>query len=197
MIKIGIAGGIGSGKSTLCRLFADQKGIAHYDSDSRAQSLMRGDLREEIIARFGGESFVGCELNRAFIAKTVFNDQQALAELNAIVHPAVIKDFEMWTQQQMGDYVIIESAILFESGLDKCVDFTVVVLSPKELRLERVCERDGADKDDVLKRMAAQMDDDQMHSRADYCVVNIFDEDLASSVVKLDIVFRGKAATNG
>ena len=190
MMKVGITGGIGSGKSTVCRLFA-QKGIAVYDSDAAAKRLMQEDgaLRRQLAGRFGEGTFRNGVLDRAYLAGIVFADPQALADLNALVHPVVMRDFDAWAARQEGSYVILESAILFEAGLEGCVDKTVAVLAPRELRIERTCRRDGCGADQVVRRIAAQLDDDALSARADYVVVNIFEEDLEPAVVKLDRLF--------
>ena len=190
MMKVGITGGIGSGKSTVCRLFA-QKGIAVYDSDAAAKRLMQEDgaLRRQLAGRFGEGTFRDGVLDRAYLAGIVFADPQALANLNALVHPVVMRDFDAWAARQEGSYVILESAILFEAGLEGCVDKTVAVLAPRELRIERTCRRDGCGADQVVRRIAAQLDDDALSARADYVVVNIFEEDLEPAVVKLDRIF--------
>lgn len=190
MMKVGITGGMGSGKSTVCRLFA-QKGIAVYDSDAAAKRLMQEDgaLRRQLSGRFGEGTFRNGVLDRAYLAGIVFADPQALADLNALVHPVVMRDFDAWAARQEGSYVILESAILFEAGLEGCVDKTVAVLAPRELRIERTCRRDGCGADQVVRRIAAQLDDDALSARADYVVVNIFEEDLEPAVVKLDRIF--------
>ena len=190
MMKVGITGGIGSGKSTVCRLFA-QKGIAVYDSDAAAKRLMQEDgaLRRQLAGRFGEGTFRNGVLDRAYLAGIVFADPQALADLNALVHPVVMRDFDAWAARQEGSYVILESAILFEAGLEGCVDKTVAVLAPRELRIERTCRRDGCGADQVVRRIAAQLDDDALSARADYVVGNIFEEDLEPAVVKLDRIF--------
>ena len=123
MMKVGVTGGIGSGKSTVCRLFA-QKGIALYDSDAAAKRLMQEDgaLRRQLAGRFGEGTFRDGQLDRAYLAGIVFADPQALADLNALVHPVVMRDFDAWAARQEGSYVILESAILFEAGLEGSVD---------------------------------------------------------------------------
>ena len=117
MMKVGITGGIGSGKSTVCRLFA-RLGVAVYDSDAGAKRLMTEDaeLRRRITDRFGAEAYADGTLNRTYLAGRVFSEAQALADLNAIVHPAVRADFAAWAERQEGDYVILESALLFDAG---------------------------------------------------------------------------------
>ena len=190
MMKVGVTGGIGSGKSTVCRLFA-QKGIAVYDSDAAAKRLMQEDgaLRRQLAGRFGEGTFRDGQLDRAYLAGIVFADPQALADLNALVHPVVMRDFDAWAARQEGSYVILESAILFEAGLEGSVDKTVAVIATHELRIERTCRRDGCGADQVVRRIAAQLDDDALSARADYVVVNIFEEDLEPAVVKLDRIF--------
>lgn len=194
MMRVGITGGIGSGKSTVCRLFAE-RGIAVYDSDTEAKRLMRDDasLRARIAERFGPETYRDGELDRAYLAGAVFGHPEALADLNALVHPAVIADFEAWAKRQTGDYVVLESAILFEAGLERHVDRTVAVVAPLELRIERTCRRDGCTAEQVRCRIAAQLDDDTLHARADYTLVNILESDLAPSVELLDRRFRHEA----
>lgn len=191
MIKIGVTGGIGSGKSTVCRLFA-ARGAALYDSDREAKRLMNDDpdLRSRIVGAFGEECYTGAGLNRAVLAQKVFGHPEQLLRLNAIVHPAVIADFRAWAGRQTGDYVVLESAILFSSGLDREVDRTVAVLAPEPLRIERTCRRDGVDEAAVRSRMAAQADDDFLCERADYCLVNIVESDTAEAVDQLDKLFR-------
>lgn len=195
MIKVGITGGIGSGKSTVCRLFA-QRGAAVYDSDAEAKRLMRDDpqLRSGIETRFGSAAYRDGELDRSYLAGRVFGDPQALSALNALVHPVVMRDFEAWAARQQGDYVILESAILFDAGLEGHVDKTVAVLAPENLRVERTCRRDKSDPAAVRRRIASQSDDDTLAAKADFTLVNIFEEDLEPAVVQLDRLFRHEAA---
>ncbi len=194
MMKVGVTGGIGSGKSTVCRLFAE-RGVAVYDSDAEAKRLMAGPLRPAVEARFGGVYRDGA-LDRRALAGVVFRDPRALRDLNALVHPAVREDFGAWAARQTGDYVILESAILFESGFDSAVDKVLAVLAPEQLRIERTCRRDGAAEADVRRRMAAQLGDDELSAKADYTMVNIFEEDLEPAVILLDRKFRQDARNN-
>lgn len=197
MMKIGITGGIGSGKSTVCRLF-ELKGIPVYDSDAQARRLMQEDaaLREKITARFGAQTYRGGVLDRTALAGKVFGDPQALADLNALVHPVVMADFAAWSERQEAPYVVLESAILFEAGLEGAVDKTVAVLAPEPVRVERTCRRDKSDPETVRRRIAAQADDDTLAARADYTLVNLFEEDLEPAVVQLDRLFRHEAAAH-
>ena len=194
MLKIGVTGGIGSGKSTVCRLFA-ARGIAVYDTDAAAKRLMAEDaaLRRAIEARFGEESYQEGALNRPWLARQVFGDEAALQALNRLVHPAVIADFERWATEQQSAYVVVESAILYEAGLDQAVDRVVAVLAPERLRSERAMQRDGATEEQIRSRMAAQLSDEELHRRADVSLVNIFEEDLEAAVQELDSRFRALA----
>ena len=186
MRKVGITGGIGSGKSTLCALLAE-RGVAIYDCDAAAKRLMNDEpLRGAIIARFGAESYTDEGLNRAYLAQQIFGDPEAMAAMNGLVHPAVIADFERWADEQEGDYVVVESAILFEAGFGDHLDAVVAVLAPERLRLERAMRRDGANEEAIRSRMATQLSDDELSSRADIVVVNILEDELASSAEDLD-----------
>lgn len=195
MMKVGVTGGIGSGKSTVCRLFA-QRGIAVYDSDREAKRLMSecADLRAAVGQRFGADIYRDGTLDRTRLAACVFSDAQALADLNALVHPAVLRDFVQWADAQASPYVVLESAILFEAGLQDWVDRTVAVLAPADLRIQRACRRDRCDEAHVRSRMAAQMSDDELCERADFTMVNILESALEPSVAQLDGLFRQQLA---
>lgn len=186
MYKVGITGGIGSGKSTVCRMLAE-RGVALYDADSRAKELMSTSesLRNALIENFGAETFTAEGLNRAYLASRVFNDAEQLRLLNSLVHPAVIADFEAWAEAQAGQYVVFESAILFEAGLEDRVDVVVAVMAPESLRVERVMARDGHSKEQVMARIKNQMSDDERSDRSKYSIVNINVEDLEEDVEQL------------
>ena len=186
MYKVGLTGGIGSGKSTVAELL-NIRGVAIYDSDSRAKELMNGNeaLREALIAAFGAECYTDAGLNRAWLAERVFGNKAELERLNAIVHPAVMRDFAAWAEAQEGDYVVLESAILLEAGLEEYVDVVVAVMAPKDIRLERAMQRDGASREKIEERMRNQMSDDERTDRAKYAVVNIDIEELEEDVEQL------------
>lgn len=195
MIKVGICGGIGGGKSTVCAILAG-RGVAVYDSDAHAKALMCAspEIRAAIVAEFGEQSYIGDALNRRFLSDAVFGHPDRLARLDAIIHPAVRSDFERWVAHQSGDYVVLESAILFESGFDECVDVSVAVLAPRQVRIERAMKRDGAVREKIEARMDEQMSDDELASRADMAIVNIDREDLERDVAELDGRLRQAAA---
>lgn len=190
MYKVGITGGIGSGKSTVCRLF-EQNGIAVYDSDARAKALMAesATLRKQLVAAFGAESYNEQGLNRAYLAGRVFGNEAELRRLNGIVHPAVKDDFRRWADAQRGAYVVLESAILFESGFDAEVDTTLAVMAPMEERLRRTAERDGTDMEAIKRRMEHQLSDDELHARAARTIVNLRMDYLESDVEQLHKIY--------
>ena len=186
MYKVGVTGGIGSGKSTVCKLLAEY-GVAVYDSDSKAKELMNSDvaLRKALCEAFGEECYNAEGLNRGYLSEKVFGDKEALAKLNSIVHPAVKADFRAWAEMQRSAYVVLESAILFESGFDSEVDTTLAVMAPMEERVRRTMSRDGSDRAAVEARIANQMSDDELHSRAARTIVNLRMEYLESDVEQL------------
>lgn len=186
MYKVGITGGIGSGKSTVCAML-EEMGVAVYNSDARAKELMTtsATLREAIVSRFGAECYTSEGLNRGYLAERVFGDAAELAALNSLVHPAVMADFEAWAESQQGSYVVLESAILFEAGLEQRVDVAVAVLSPEELRIERAMRRDDTTREQVVARIGRQLSDDERADRAKYAIVNIDLEELREDVEQL------------
>ena len=173
MIKIGLTGGIGSGKSTVASIFK-QLGVSVYFSDSRAKFLMASDSKviAQIEDAFGSKSYVNGQLNKTYISKKVFSDSRALKTLNSIVHPAVKNDFNLWCTTQKGPYIIKEAAILFESKSNIGLDKVILVSSPKELKISRVLKRDQTDKKSVLERMDAQWKDSEKRLLADYEIRN-------------------------
>ena len=171
---VGLTGGIGSGKSTAAAYFSEL-GIPCYIADDRAKELMTSSMtiQQAIINKFGAESYINGNLNRPFLASIVFKDTVLLATLNAIVHPAIASDFRSWLLEQNSIYVIKEAAILFENGGAKLCDQVILVTAPKEIRVQRVIDRDKCTKEDVLERMSKQWSDAKKKPLADYIIENI------------------------
>ena len=171
---VGLTGGIGSGKSKAAAYFSEL-GIPCYIADDRAKELMTSSItiQQAIINEFGAESYINGNLNRPFLASIVFKDTVLLATLNAIVHPAVASDFRSWLLEQNSIYVIKEAAILFENGGAKLCDQVILVTAPKEIRVQRVIDRDKCTKEDVLERMSKQWSDAKKKPLADYIIENI------------------------
>ena len=186
MYKVGITGGIGSGKSTVCDILREFD-VAVYNSDVRAKELMMESvsLRQALVERFGEEVYNAEGLNRAYLAQRVFSSASELEALNAIVHPAVMADFDAWAEAQQGNYVVLESAILFEAQLENRVDVGVSVMAPESLRVERAMQRDGASREQIVARIKAQMSADERSDRSKYAIVNIDLEELREEVEQL------------
>ena len=186
MLKIGLTGGIGSGKTTVGEVF-QQLGVSIYASDDRAKALMTEDLslRSGLISLFGEQAFMNETLNRSYIASKVFSNSQLLAKLNTLVHPFVEKDFQAWCMCQTGAYVLKEAAILFESGAYKGLDEVVLVEAPIELRVNRVISRDGSHREDVIARMEMQWSDEKKKELSDHLIVNDEKSSLLEQVLKL------------
>jgi dephospho-CoA kinase len=173
--KIGITGGIGSGKTTASRFFATL-GVPVYYADERAKWLMTHDteLKQAIRSAFGEAAYeAGGALNREYLAREVFNDPKRLLQLNALVHPAVGRDGLAWHEAQRGaPYTLKEAALLFESGAYRLLDRVIVVYAPRALRIERVMRRDGVDQAAVEARMARQMPEEDKLALADHVIYN-------------------------
>ena len=161
MLKIGLTGGIGSGKTTVAKIF-ETLGVPVYYADDVAKQLMQEDnvLKQSIINIFGKDSYTtDGKLNRSYLSSTVFSNPHQLERLNAIVHPATIQHAEQWMQQQQAPYVIKEAALIFESGSQSILDYVIGVYAPQALRIQRTIKRDNIDKDKVLQRMQNQIDE--------------------------------------
>ena len=173
MLKIGLTGGIGSGKTTVAQIF-EVLGIPVYYADQAAKDLMNTNLklRKEITDLLGPASYKDGSLDRAYVAALVFNDPEKLSSLNKIVHPATIQDADEWMQRQKTVYAVKEAALIFEGGLEKYFDFIIGVTAPESLRLERTIARDNLSREEVLQRMRQQMDDSEKMSRCDFVVTN-------------------------
>lgn len=191
MIKIGITGGIGTGKSTVCRIF-QMLGIPVYNADAEAKMLMINDntLKSSIINLLGHECYLNNELNRVYIASKVFNDKKLLKKLNGLVHPIVKNDFIKWCEKQHTSYLIYEAALMIESGSYKLLDKIIVVTAPFEQRIARVCERDKVDREKVLGRINNQLSQEDMLKYADHVIINNGKMSLIKQVHELHLKFN-------
>ena len=171
---VGVTGGIGSGKTYVCSLFAE-KGIPVYNTDIEAKKLMNtnASVKEAIGELLGSKSYTNGVLNRPYIAEKIFNNAALLKKMNAIVHPAVALDFEKWYEKQNADFVIKESAILFETGGYKKCDASILVTAPVSIRINRVIKRDNVSEEEVLMRIKNQWDDEEKIKLASYIIENI------------------------
>lgn len=183
---VGITGGIGSGKSTVCLIF-ELFNIPVYNSDEKAKFLMNSspNLMQNIQANFGIEMYVNGTLDRSKLAAKVFSNPDALIQLNALVHPAVGRDFDEWQDQFDNTILLKEAAILIESGAHKKCDKIIVVDAPDELRLERVMARDQVSEKSVKDRMNRQLDREDRLKFADYIIDNSGAELIIPQVQKI------------
>ncbi|HEX6846644.1 MAG TPA: dephospho-CoA kinase [Chitinophagaceae bacterium] len=186
MVRVGLTGGIGSGKSTVAQIF-EVLGIPVYYADVAAKRLMNEDavLRSAITNIFGKQAYVNNILDRRYISSIVFSDPAKLASLNSVVHPATKKDGEAWMQKQTTPYAIHEAALIFEANVSERLDHVIGVSSPTELRINRAMERDKVDRDEVLKRMSQQLDEDLKMSRCDFVLFNDEQQLLVPQVLDL------------
>lgn len=176
VIKVGITGGIGSGKSTVCKMF-EKLGIPVYYADERAKYLMQHEhhLIDEIRKTFGADIYDNGSLNRKLLSERVFNNSSKLQQLNALVHPAVFRDTEEWVEEQKAlkvPYVLKEAALLIESGSYKNLDRLIVVSAPLEIRIKRVIDRDHSTREEILARINHQLPDEDKMKLADYVIEN-------------------------
>lgn len=174
MITIGLTGGIGCGKSYVSRIMAT-RGIPVYDSDSHARTLTSTDswIREQLIHLVGGRLYEGGQFHKEILAEFIFGNPSNLTAVNSIIHPRVKADFTAWKESRAcNEFLAFESAILFESGMDDCVDYVVAVHAPLELRIERCLMRASSSRESILKRMESQMPQEEKCNRADYVLIN-------------------------
>jgi dephospho-CoA kinase len=186
MLRIGLTGGIGSGKSTVARIF-QSLGIPTYSSDLEAKRLMREDesIRNAIQAAFGEEVYTGNVPNTKMLASIVFQNPTALETLNQIIHPATIADAKKWMAAQQAPYVVKESALIFESGAGEGLDLILCVYAPKPLRIHRVMQREAVDRETVLARMNRQIDEELKRRLCDRVILNDEQQPLLQQVLDI------------
>lgn len=178
ILTVGVTGGIGSGKTTVCKIF-EELGAKVIYADVVAKELMEKDesLKRKIVEALGSEAYIGGKLNRKFISDIIFSDEEKKKKLESIVHPAVIKkilsEFKKISKEKRESFVIVEAALIFESGFDHELDYVVVVeTSDDEIKIKRIMERDNCSRDEVLRRMKAQMNPAKKIKLADIVIRN-------------------------
>lgn len=191
MLNVGLTGGIGSGKTTVAALF-ELLGVPVFYADEAAKRIMDEDqeLRTAISARFGTALYAGGRLDRKALGGLVFDNPSALAELNAIVHPAAVAASLRWMADQAAAYAIKEAAIFFETGTEATMDIMIGVTAPESTRIERVMTRSGLSEAEIRSRMARQMDDAEKMARCDYVIHNSETDALLPQVLRIDRAVR-------
>ena len=187
-LKVGITGGIGSGKSTVCRMFK-LLGAPVFEADVVAKQLLQTHpkIRKGLIHLFGEDIYLDDNtVDRKKLAAIIFNDDVQLAKMNALVHPVVRSEFYEWVKQQNTPYVIHEAAILFESGFYNLMDFTILVSAPEEERIQRVVKRDGVSEEQVRERLAKQWTDVEKRKLADKEIVNDNNNPVLPEIIQID-----------
>ncbi|WP_053971901.1 dephospho-CoA kinase [Mangrovimonas sp. ST2L15] len=188
MMIVGLTGGIGSGKTTVAKMFQEFN-IPIYIADDEAKKLMVTSkfIKRKLIALFGDNVYVQGQLNKPLISQAIFNDKEKLKQMNAIVHPRVGQHFDRWVKKQNTPYVLKESAILFESGgADQC-DLIVTVTAPKEIRIERVLERDDSSKEKVESIMANQLGEKEKIAKSNFVIHNLNLEETQKQVREIHL----------
>ncbi|WP_121355009.1 dephospho-CoA kinase [Flavisolibacter nicotianae] len=196
-LKIGLTGGIGSGKSTVAKIF-ELLEVPVYYADAASKRLYHTDkvLIAALKHQFGEDIYAGDQLDRDKLASIVFADKTKLDLLNSLVHPPTIRDAEEWCARQQAPYVIKEAALLFESGSAAGLDYVVGVFAPPHLRIKRVMERDGSTRDDVLRRMNQQIDENIKMKLCDFVISNNEQELVIPQVLALHQVLLRLAKHN-
>jgi dephospho-CoA kinase len=196
MLRVGITGGIGSGKSVVSRIF-EVLGVPVYYADTEAKRLMNtdGELKTKLRAVFGEEVYRDGMLNRSWLAARVFQHEEKLKLLNSIVHPAVIAHGLRWMASQSYPYALKEAALVFESGSASELDYVIGVYAPQPLRLQRVMLRDKADRNDVLARMSKQINEEMKMKLCDFVIYNDEQQLVTPQVIQLHQKLLKEAAS--
>jgi dephospho-CoA kinase len=186
MLKIGLTGGIGSGKSTIAKVF-EVLGVPVYYADDAAKRLMNEDeqLKQQLIQHFGEATYTNGVLNRAHLSSIVFQNKEKLELLNSLVHPATVADATQWFSQQSTPYVIKEAALLFESGTAQGLDKVIGVRAPETIRIKRVMDRDKVSADEVKRRMNNQIEETIKMRLCDFVIENNEQQLVTTQILKL------------
>jgi dephospho-CoA kinase len=194
MLKIGLTGGIGSGKTTVAKIF-ETLGVPVFNADEEAKRLMNTDeaLKTAIQKNWGKETYEDGKLNRKYLASVVFNDRHKLELLNSLVHPVTIRHAEEWMKKQKFPYIIKEAALIFEAGSGGPLDFIIGVYAPEALRIQRVMDRDGVNREEVLKRMNLQISEEIKMQLCDFIIKNDEEHMVIPQVLELHQRFLKQA----
>lgn len=186
VFKLGITGGIGSGKSTVCKVFSIL-GIPVFSADYEARQIMDNEqsVKTEINSAVGKDMYENGSLDRAELARIIFNDEGLLGKVNSIVHPVVFQRFTDWSASQQAPYVIMEAAILFESGASKLVDRVLTVVTPVEERIERMLRGNKFTRQQIMERMKNQTDDDTRIRNSDFVIYNSENDLILPAILKV------------
>lgn len=185
-LRVGLTGGIGSGKTIVAGVF-EVLGIPVYYADYEAKRIMSEDerIKVRLITEFGGNAYINNQLNRSYIASVVFGNKQKLELLNSIVHPITLQDSNVWMQLQHTPYAIKEAALIFESGASNHLDFIIGVYAPLQLRIQRVITRDTIDTPEVYRRIENQMNEEDKMKLCDHVIVNDEQHPVINQVLNL------------
>ncbi len=186
IFRLGVTGGIGSGKSTVCKTF-NVLGIPVFSADEEGRRIMDTDtrLKDDLNNIIGEDLYASGELDRVRLASLIFNDNDLLDSVNRLVHPLVYDKYREWCGQQCSDYVIFEAAILFEAGAEEYVDMILAVIAPLEERVKRVMERNKMSREQVMERVKNQISDKEMIERSDYYINNSDNEMIIPAVLEI------------
>jgi dephospho-CoA kinase len=184
--RLGVTGGIGSGKTTVCRIFR-VLGVPVFVADAAAREVMNNDpgIRDRINSIAGKDLYSGGELDRMELARLIFNRPEMLKSVNAVVHPVVLQIFSKWADESDAPYVIMEAAVLFESKADSYVDRVVSISAPVEERIARVMGRNELSREQVIERIKNQLEDDEREEQSYYVINNADNEMIIPEILKI------------
>jgi len=186
IFRLGVTGGIGSGKSTVCKTF-NVLGIPVFSADEEGRIITDSDpeLRDSLNELIGEDMFASGQLDREKLASLIFNDSELLSRVNMLVHPRVLNKYNDWCSRQTSHYIIFEAAILFEAGAEQKVDMTLAVTAPLEERVKRVMERNKMSREQVMERVNNQISDDEIIRRSDFHINNADNEMIIPRVLDI------------
>jgi dephospho-CoA kinase len=199
-MRVGVTGGIGSGKSSVCKVFSIL-GVPVFDADEEARKLTESDrgVKKRLCDIAGKDLYLSGSLNRKLLASLIFNDKKMLEEVNMLIHPLIFEEFGRWASEQDAPYVILEAAILFESGANELVDRVIVVTAPEDERVERVTVRSSMTMGEVSARIRNQFSQEELAARADYVIKNGDRDFILPAIIEIheDLLKRSESQNYG